>query len=165
MTNWLPSTMIGLKTPMEMWSGKLADYSSLHVFRCPVYVMYNSQERTKLDPKSKKCIFLGYANRVKGYRLWDPIAHKVLVCRDMIFLENELQGEQKNDDTIKEITTIQMDKTSGEDNSSKAELEHKEQGLDETNDREVWRSTRQTRLPSWHSDYVIASHDPYCLLT
>ncbi|RDX80307.1 hypothetical protein CR513_39172, partial [Mucuna pruriens] len=51
---------------MEVWNGKPADYSSLRVFGCPVYVMYNSQERTKLDPKSRICIFLGYANNVKG---------------------------------------------------------------------------------------------------
>ena len=56
-----------MKTLMEMWTGKLMNYSSLHIFGCPAYVMYNDQERTKLDPKSKKCIFLGYANRVKGY--------------------------------------------------------------------------------------------------
>src|ERR1044072_4585693 len=70
--NRSPSTAIDLKTLMEMWKGKPGDYSSLHVFGCSVYVMYNSQERTKLDPKSRKCIFLGYVNGVKGYRLWDP---------------------------------------------------------------------------------------------
>jgi len=67
--NRSPSTTIGLKTPMEMWNDKPADYSSLHVFGCPVYVMYNTQERTKLDPKSRKCIFLGYADGVKRYRV------------------------------------------------------------------------------------------------
>ena len=70
---------------MEIWNGKSEDYSSLHVFGCPVYVMLNYQERTKLDPKSKKCIFLSYANSVKEYRLWDPTARKVIVSRDMIF--------------------------------------------------------------------------------
>ena len=87
--NWLPLIVTGLKTPMGMWNSKLANYSSLHVFGCPAYVMFNSQERTKLDPKSKKCIFLGYADDVKGYGLWDPTACKVIINRDVIFIENE----------------------------------------------------------------------------
>ena len=82
--NRSPSTTIGLKTAMEMWTGKPTDYSYLHAFGCPVYVMYNAQERTKLDPKSRRCIFLGYADGVKGYRLWDPTAHKIVISRDVI---------------------------------------------------------------------------------
>ncbi|RDX85715.1 hypothetical protein CR513_33044, partial [Mucuna pruriens] len=105
--NRSPSTAIGLSTPMEVWNGKPADYSSLRVFGCPVYVilsMYNSQERTKLDPKSRKCIFLGYADNVKGYRLWDPTAHKVIVSKDVVLEENELRSEQKNGSTTKDTT-------------------------------------------------------------
>ena len=67
--NRSPSTAIDQKTPMEMWTGKPVDYSNLHIFGSPVYVMYNAQETTKLDPKSRKCLFLGYADGVKGYRL------------------------------------------------------------------------------------------------
>jgi len=100
------STAIGLKTPIKMWQGKPPNYSSLHIFGCPVYMIYNSQERTKLDPKSRKCIFLGYADGVKGYYLWNPTARKVVVNRDVIFAENELQGKQESDNTIKEIATI-----------------------------------------------------------
>ena len=55
--------------------------------------MYNDTKRTKLDPKSRKCIFLGYADKVKGYRLWDPTAHKVIISRDAIIVENMLQSE------------------------------------------------------------------------
>ena len=100
--NQSPSIVISLKTPMEMWNGKPTDYSSIHVLGCPVYVMFNSQERIKLEPKSRKCIFLGYADGVKRYRLWDPTAHKVIVNKDVIFAENELQGEQRNDSIVKE---------------------------------------------------------------
>ena len=46
-----------MKTPMEMWTGKLANYSSLYIFKCLTYVMYNDQKRTKLDPKSRKYIY------------------------------------------------------------------------------------------------------------
>ena len=50
--NQSPSTAINLKTPMEMWTSKPVDYSRLHVFGSPMYVMYNDQQRSKLDPKS-----------------------------------------------------------------------------------------------------------------
>ncbi|KAE8667244.1 hypothetical protein F3Y22_tig00112428pilonHSYRG00010 [Hibiscus syriacus] len=79
LVNRAPSTAIELKTPMEMWTGKPADYSNLHIFGSIVYVMYNSQEISNLDPKSRKCKFLGYADGVKGYRLWDPTARKVII--------------------------------------------------------------------------------------
>ncbi|GKG15994.1 gag-pol polyprotein, partial [Tanacetum coccineum] len=70
--NRSPSTAVKLKTPMEIWTGKLINYSDLNIFESPVYMMYNTQETTKLDLKSRKCLFLGYADGVKGYRLWDP---------------------------------------------------------------------------------------------
>ncbi|KAK9090791.1 hypothetical protein Sjap_023968 [Stephania japonica] len=85
--NRAPSTAIELRTPMEMWTGKPVDYSNLLVFGSPVYAMYNAQETTKLDPKSRKCLFLGYADGVKGYRLWDSTTHKVVVSRDVLFTE------------------------------------------------------------------------------
>ena len=90
MMNRSPSTSIGLKTPIQIQNGKLRDYSFLHVLGCPVYVKYNSQERTKLDPKSKKCIFSRYVNIVKGFCLWGPIAYNVIISIDVIFAENEL---------------------------------------------------------------------------
>ena len=52
------STVIGLKTAIETWIEKSGDYSHLHAFGCPVYVMYNAQERIKLDPKSRRMLYL-----------------------------------------------------------------------------------------------------------
>lgn len=82
-----------MKTPIEMWTSKPRDYSSLHIFGYPTYVIYNDQKRKKLNPKSKKCIFLGYANGVKGYYLWDLIARKVIITKDFTFIEDMLQSE------------------------------------------------------------------------
>ncbi|KAF7825202.1 Retrovirus-related Pol polyprotein from transposon TNT 1-94 [Senna tora] len=89
----------------------------------------------------------------------------VVVSRDVIFAENELPSEQRNDSTVKETTTVQIDEKLGDDDSSEVEPEHNEQVPDEVNDTDVRRSLRQTRPPSWHSDYVMTSHDAYCKVT
>ena len=83
--NKSPSTTIEMKTPMEMWTDKPTNYSFLPIFRCPTYVMYNNQEKIKLDSKSKKCIFLGYIDGVKEYCLWDPITRKIIINKNVIF--------------------------------------------------------------------------------
>ena len=54
-------------------------------FGCPTYVHISSDERSKLDPKSKKCIFIGYVKGVKGYKFWDPVAKKMVISRDTVF--------------------------------------------------------------------------------
>ena len=168
--NRSPSTAIDLKTPMEMWTGKPADYSTLHSFGCPAYVMYNTQERTKLDPKSRKCIFLGYAEGVKGYRLWDPTTHKVIISRDVIFVEDRLQWKDGNDSTSKEIsetTTVQVENNQVQETSVSSEEapEHEVQEPVESEALEVRRSTHERRPPAWHSEYVTESNVAYCLLT
>ena len=94
MINQSPSTAIELKTPIEMWTRKPANYSQLHIFGSLVYVMYNTEEVSKLDSKSRKYVFLGYVNRMNGYRLWDPTAHKVVISRDVIFAEDKCKWKK-----------------------------------------------------------------------
>ena len=49
-----------------------------------------SHKRTKLDAKSIRCIFIGYQEEVKGYKLWDPTNKKVIISRNVTFDESEL---------------------------------------------------------------------------
>ncbi|KAH9669265.1 hypothetical protein KPL70_021724 [Citrus sinensis] len=164
----LKTAAIGLKTAMEMWTGKPTDYSYLHAFGCPVYVMYNAQEITKLDPKSRRCIFLGYADGVKRYRLWDPTAHKIVISRDVIFVEDQLQRKDGDDGTVKEkseIVPVYVENNSENSDSSEAAPEHEEQEPVESEAPEVRQSTRERRPLAWHSEYVTEINVVYCLLT
>nr|GEU68949.1 Gag-Pol polyprotein [Tanacetum cinerariifolium] len=128
--NRSPSIAVELKTLMKMWTGKPVNYSDLHIFGSPVYVMHNTQETTKLDLKSRKCLFLGYADRVRGYRLWDPTAHKVVVSRDVVFMEDKIQENEKGDGTTWETTSIHIKKEFQSNDSFEAAPEHE---VNETN--------------------------------
>ncbi|PPR84446.1 hypothetical protein GOBAR_AA36262 [Gossypium barbadense] len=95
LVNRSPSTAIELKTPEEVWSGSPADYSGLRVFGCPAYAHVNEG---KLKPRAKKCIFLGYGQGVKGYRLWcpDPVSSKFIISRDVTFDESSMLRSTTN---------------------------------------------------------------------
>ncbi|XP_075098850.1 putative mitochondrial protein AtMg00710 [Nicotiana tabacum] len=54
--NCARSAPLNFKTPKEMWSGTLANYSDLKILGCPAYMHVNYG---KLEPRDKKCIFLG----------------------------------------------------------------------------------------------------------
>ena len=86
--NQSPRAMLDGKVAEEVWTGKEVDYSFMRIFGCPTYIHIPIEERSKLDSKSKKGIFLGFKKGVKGYKLWDPMAQKVVISRDVVFDEN-----------------------------------------------------------------------------
>jgi len=90
--NRSPSTAIGCKIPQEVWKGYPCDYSKLKVFGCDAYALVPKHQRSKLDPKSKRYIFVGYGDGTKGYRLWDPTTHKIIINRDVKFNESSLDN-------------------------------------------------------------------------
>ena len=75
----------------------------LKIFGCTCFVHIPNNFRSKLDPKSEKCIFLGYASNKKGYKYFNPVTEKTYISMDVIFMEiipffhkNQLQGEYGN---------------------------------------------------------------------
>ena len=62
----------------------------MSVFECPTYRHIFSDELSKLNPKSKQCIFLRFEKEMKGYKLWDPFARKVVISKDIIFDEKSM---------------------------------------------------------------------------
>ena len=88
--NRSPKATLDGKVAKEVWTSSLTDYSDLRVFECLTYVHIPNEERSKLDAKSRQCIFLGYQKEVKGFKLWDPKANKVVINRDVVFDEKPM---------------------------------------------------------------------------
>ena len=89
-----PSIPLDGKLPEEVWSGKEVNLSHLRVFGCISYVHIDSAERSKLDAKSNKCVFVGYGGDEFGYRFWDYENRKIIRSRDVIFNENVMYKDR-----------------------------------------------------------------------
>jgi len=78
-------SVIGGKTPLEVWSEKAAqDNDSLRAFGCSTY--YHVKE-DKVDPRAKKGVFVRFKKGVKCYKIWDPKDKKFILSRDIMFDE------------------------------------------------------------------------------
>ena len=83
------------KTPYEMWYDHIPSVRHLRVFGSTCYALIPKEQRSKLDARSRKCIFLGYSNTTKGYCIYDETNKKFILSKDVIFLESS-----KNDESV-----------------------------------------------------------------
>ena len=77
------------KVPQESCTCMNHSVSHLKVFGCVAYAHVPYELRKKLDNKGQKCIFDAYSEDTKSYKLYDSFARKVIINRDVQFVENE----------------------------------------------------------------------------
>ena len=69
-------------------------------------------ERSKLDAKTRQCIFLGYDDEKWGYKCYDPVDKKVLRSRDVVFLEDQtvenFEDGDKLDAHIRDLPSFEL---------------------------------------------------------
>ena len=123
------STLSGM-TPFEAWNGRKPNVNELRVFGCAAYSHIPKDERKKLNPKAKRCIFLGYGEVTKGFRLYDPITSRVIHSRDVVFDETSLGFEKE-----------QMKETEGVDTLAKFAIELDSSTEEESSLDEIGSST------------------------
>ena len=85
-----------------------------------------SGERSKLDSRSRKCIFIGFEKSVKGYRLWDPNLKKTVTNKDVIFDDAFMlkQNEAETyDDSPHEKLTVEVGFDENNSPSDKGDVE------------------------------------------
>jgi len=83
-----PSIPLNYQLPEEVWFEKEAKLSHLRIFGCVSYILIDSNSRDKLDPKARKCYFIGYGSDMYGYRFWGDQNKKVIRIRNVTFNEN-----------------------------------------------------------------------------
>ncbi|GBP07332.1 Retrovirus-related Pol polyprotein from transposon TNT 1-94 [Eumeta japonica] len=74
-------------TPFELWYGKPPKLNHVHIFGAVAYAQINKQKRKKLDEVAVKCNLVGYAEESKAFRLLNTETNKIIISRDVKFLE------------------------------------------------------------------------------
>ncbi|RVX13699.1 hypothetical protein CK203_010207 [Vitis vinifera] len=66
----MPSPIMGFKTPLQALAVSISIMSTTmlppRTFGCVVYIHLHYNQRTKLNPCARRCLFLGYATNQKG---------------------------------------------------------------------------------------------------
>jgi len=73
----------------KSWSGKNSTISHLRIFGCVNYAHVPEEMREKLDELSDKCVFFGYSEESKEYRLYNLVTKKYVINTDVEFNEEE----------------------------------------------------------------------------
>ncbi|GKA80089.1 retrotransposon protein, putative, ty1-copia subclass [Tanacetum coccineum] len=145
--NMVPTKKVE-KTPYEVWHGQAPKLSYLKVWGYEVLVKRDTLTKpNKLEPRSIKCIFIGYPKETIGYSFYNPSENKVFVARNAEFFENDLI-DLKASGSVEDLELIQEEDTNPYVDTS---LNHEEddQEIDEPQSdiNPIRRSTR-TRRPT-----------------
>jgi len=108
--NRMPSRVLKFQRPRQVLLQAFPHAKSfssnlpLRIFGCSSFVHIHQQNRSKLDPKSLKCIFLGYSSHQKGYKCYSPVTKKTYNSMDVTFFEHQsyfpkpaIQGENSRE--------------------------------------------------------------------
>ncbi|GMF27787.1 unnamed protein product [Phytophthora fragariaefolia] len=75
------------KSPFEVLNGVQPVLDYFRVFGAHGYVHLDKSNRMKWDARSHRCIFLGYADGSKAYRVWDCEDQRLVMTRTVILDE------------------------------------------------------------------------------
>lgn len=129
--NRCPTLTVKDVTPEEAWSGVKPSVDLFRVFGSIAHVHVPVEKRTKLDNRSITCVLLGVSEESKGYRLFDPIAKRIVVSRDVVFEE-----EKQWDWDVSYKNQITVDSGWGDSNGESEEGVSEGEG-EENNEPEV----------------------------
>ena len=135
--NRSPTSYLNDMTPYEAWFKERPNVSNIKVYGCKAYVHVPDQKRRKLDKKSIACVFIGYPNNSKGYKLYDLETKKMIRSRDVTFLETNF--DHKLPDCRNEDQMLLTD-----EESVNAESMYFDHNIDAANDEYPYENARES---------------------
>ncbi|KAJ3704768.1 hypothetical protein LUZ61_008473 [Rhynchospora tenuis] len=88
--NRLPSTPNCNISPYQKLFNQSPDYHFLHVIGCACYPLLRPYTSHKLEPRSEKCVFLGYSQVYKGYQCLHVPTNRIYISRHVVFDDCDL---------------------------------------------------------------------------
>src|SRR6478735_1265596 len=110
--NHCPTVAVSEKVPIELWNGTKPFISHLQPFGSICFAKIGKHEKlSKLDEKSRKCIFLGVENETEGYRLLLFGSDRVIISRDVKFVSRRDTHLGENNLFLNDATSEKSDST------------------------------------------------------
>jgi len=85
----MPTPVLLHKSPFEMFFGSSPAVNHLRIFGCACFPLLRPYNHSKLQPKTSKCVFLGYGIKCKGYLCYHMPTLRLFVSRHVIFDEKQ----------------------------------------------------------------------------
>ena len=159
------------KTPYQLWTDKKPSLKQLHIWGCPAEARPYRPHEKKLDSRTVSCHFIGYSERSRGYKFYDPTTKSIFETGNARFFEDVEfdEGDKDRDFTFEEeyvdIPTAVIDidqapipdivqEANPNQNNIQEPLVPEEQTLPPLESTSLRRSTRERRsaLPD---DYIV----------
>ena len=94
--NRIPTKVLQDISPFQVLNKIKPPIDHLRVFGCVCYVLIPGEQRNKLEAKSVKGMFIGYTHAQKGYKCYIPESRRVMVSRDVKFVESKGYYDEKS---------------------------------------------------------------------
>src|SRR5215216_5102796 len=140
-------------TPYELWFGKKPKLSFLKVWGCNTYV--KRLQPDKLEPKSEKCVIIGYPKKTIRYTFYHRSENKIFVAKNGSFLEKEFLSKEVSGRKVELdkviVPSLELESSTSEKIVPVMPTPTREEANDddhETSDQVTTESRRSTRTQS-----------------
>ena len=98
------------KTPYEHWTGMKPSLKHLHIWGCIAEARPYKPHEKKLDSRTASCYFIGYSERSRGYKFYDPTTKSIFETGNAQFFEDvKVDGDFVFKEEYVDIPTVVID--------------------------------------------------------